>query len=190
MGIISGNQDVFKLIREIPLREIFKRYSPNPLTLRAGKLWVVCPFHEDKNPSLSFKGDRFHCFGCGTSGDGVDFVAKLYGLTALEAARLIASDFGLAVERDKPLSREQRAEIRERQERRELERAWKQGVDSLFRMACDMRDNLLQMIKPETVDDETMELLINLEHLIDAIITEDDGKIFILLDGGGTYGTY
>jgi DNA primase len=39
-----------------------------------------CPFHEDKTPSFSIKGDRFKCFGCGESGDMVDFVKRYYGL--------------------------------------------------------------------------------------------------------------
>ena len=36
----------------------------------------VCPFHNDKNPSM--KADRrFYCFGCGATGDVIDFVSWL-----------------------------------------------------------------------------------------------------------------
>lgn len=46
-----------------------------------------CPFHEDKTPSLSVDGvpDRFHCFGCGASGDVIDFVQRARNLNFLEA---------------------------------------------------------------------------------------------------------
>lgn len=37
---------------------------------------IVCPFHEDANPSLLVDLDdgSWHCFGCGLSGDAVKFV--------------------------------------------------------------------------------------------------------------------
>ena len=39
----------------------------------------LCPFHEDKNPSLSVNPDSnlWQCFGCGASGDVIRFV-ELY----------------------------------------------------------------------------------------------------------------
>ncbi|WP_195908148.1 CHC2 zinc finger domain-containing protein [Nostocoides sp. HKS02] len=53
-----------------------------------GRGWMgCCPFHEDTTASLSVDGvpDRFHCFGCGASGDVIDFVQRLHGLTFTEA---------------------------------------------------------------------------------------------------------
>lgn len=50
---------------------------------RSGRGWMgCCPFHEDSTASLSVAGvqDRFHCFGCGASGDVIDFVGRLRGL--------------------------------------------------------------------------------------------------------------
>lgn len=53
-----------------------------------------CPFHNDKTPSL--KVDiRYYCFGCGATGDVVDFVGKLFSLPPLAAATKIANDFGI-----------------------------------------------------------------------------------------------
>ena len=38
--------------------------------------------HDDRNPSFYiFPDNRFKCFGCGESGDSIDFVQKLYGLS-------------------------------------------------------------------------------------------------------------
>ena len=54
---------------------------------------ACCPFHEDHTPSLKLD-ERFHCFGCGEDGDVIDFVSRLFGLTAKEAAEKIIADFG------------------------------------------------------------------------------------------------
>ena len=52
-----------------------------------------CPFHEDHNPSMKVD-DRFYCFGCGASGDVIDFTAKLFGISLKDAAEKLAEDFG------------------------------------------------------------------------------------------------
>ncbi|KJU86859.1 Zinc finger, CHC2-type domain protein, partial [Candidatus Magnetobacterium bavaricum] len=43
----------------------------------------LCPFHDDKDPSLVIYVDtqRFKCFGCDTHGDVLDFVMRLKGLS-------------------------------------------------------------------------------------------------------------
>lgn len=52
---------------------------------------MLCPFHDDKNPSLSLslKGDRWlwNCFGCHESGSAVHFVMKKENLSFQEAYR-------------------------------------------------------------------------------------------------------
>ena len=55
-----------------PRHSRFRRWSPFTSST------VVCPIHEDNDPSVGFflgKGgaERFHCFGCGAAGDLVDF---------------------------------------------------------------------------------------------------------------------
>lgn len=55
---------------------------------------ACCPFHKDKTPSMKID-KRYYCFGCGDTGDAIDFVAKYFGLAPKEAAMKIASDFGL-----------------------------------------------------------------------------------------------
>lgn len=53
-----------------------------------------CPFHEDHNPSMKVD-DRFYCFGCGASGDVIDFTARLFGISLKDAAEKLAADFGI-----------------------------------------------------------------------------------------------
>ena len=59
-----------------------------------------CPFHDDRHPSMKLNEDYFYCFGCGTTGDVIDFVARLFGLSSYEAAKKLAYDFGM--DPDKP----------------------------------------------------------------------------------------
>ncbi len=54
---------------------------------------ACCPFHEDRHPSLKLNEDYFFCFGCGATGDVIDFVTRLFHLSSCEAAQQLASDF-------------------------------------------------------------------------------------------------
>ena len=55
---------------------------------------ICCPFHADKHPSMKVD-ERYYCFGCHETGDVINFVANLYGLTNYEAATKLAQDFGI-----------------------------------------------------------------------------------------------
>lgn len=52
----------------------------------------LCPFHQEKTASFSVNIDRqrFHCFGCGASGDVFSFVQKIENISFMEAIRLVA----------------------------------------------------------------------------------------------------
>ena len=63
---------------------------------------ALCPFHNDRHPSLYVADDHYHCFACGEHGDVIDFAAKLFGLPLYEAAQKLAADFHLTP--DKPPS--------------------------------------------------------------------------------------
>ena len=58
-----------------------------------------CPFHRDRHPSMKVDAKsfgRFYCFGCGETGDVIDFVEKLSGLAPIDAAKKLAEDFHIA----------------------------------------------------------------------------------------------
>ena len=56
---------------------------------------ALCPFHNDRHPSLYVADDHYYCFACGEHGDVIDFVSKLFGLSLIQAAQKLAADFGL-----------------------------------------------------------------------------------------------
>lgn len=53
-----------------------------------------CPFHDDHTPSMKVDR-RYYCFGCGATGDVIDFAGKLLRLSPYEAAKRLAQDFGI-----------------------------------------------------------------------------------------------
>ena len=63
---------------------------------------ACCLFHDDKNPSMKLNEEYFYCFGCGATGDVIDFTARLYNLSPKEAAEKLAQDFGLAYDSQAP----------------------------------------------------------------------------------------
>lgn len=54
-----------------------------------------CIFHNDRHPSMKLYKDHYHCFACGAHGDVIAFTAQLFGLSPYEAAKKIASEFGI-----------------------------------------------------------------------------------------------
>ena len=63
---------------------------------------ALCPFHNDRHPSLYVADDHYHCFACGEHGDVIDFVSRLFQLSLYDAAQKLAADFHLSP--DKPPS--------------------------------------------------------------------------------------
>ena len=62
-----------------------------------GNLKGICPFHDEKSPSLSVSPARnlFHCFGCGAGGDVIRFVERIEHLSFTEAVESLAGRAGI-----------------------------------------------------------------------------------------------
>jgi DNA primase len=62
-----------------------------------GNLKGICPFHDEKSPSLSVSPARglYHCFGCGAGGDVIKFVQEVEHLSFSEAVENLASRAGI-----------------------------------------------------------------------------------------------
>lgn len=78
--------------------------------------FIQCPFHTEKTASLKLYGNNWHCFGCGLGGSSIDFVAKLFDLSPLNAVRKMNVDFDLALPLDKPPSTAQKEAARHRKD--------------------------------------------------------------------------
>ena len=76
-------------------REAAERYGVS--VNRQGK--ALCPFHNDRHPSLLVADDHYYCFACGAHGDVIDFAADFFDLPLYEAAQRLAADFGIDTDR-------------------------------------------------------------------------------------------
>ena len=90
---------IFEIVKEnVNLREAAELYGID--VNRYGK--ALCPFHNDRNPSLYVADDHYYCFACGEHGDVIDFAGRLFQLSLYDAARKLMADFHLSP--DKPPS--------------------------------------------------------------------------------------
>lgn len=62
----------------------------------------LCPFHNEKTPSFHVSQDKqlFHCFGCGASGNLVQFVMRTENLDFVDALKLLADRAGIVIPED------------------------------------------------------------------------------------------
>ena len=72
MGIVA--EDV-RRVRE--QTDIVQLISEHTQLRKSGAQWMgLCPFHGENTPSFSVNYELgvYHCFGCGESGDAIDYV--------------------------------------------------------------------------------------------------------------------
>ena len=86
-------------IRAMPIEDVAKK-----LGIEVGRHKALCPFHEDRHPSLHFKNNRFKCFACGASGDVIDLVQKYLNIGFKEAVEWIDEEETLTKSENKPSS--------------------------------------------------------------------------------------
>lgn len=105
MGTFS--KDSLELLRSrIDLIEVL---SPYLKLQKSGSAYKgLCPFHEEKTPSLIIqRGDsHYHCFGCGAHGDAIQFLMTHLKMSFVEAVENLADRFHVQLEEvkgdDKP----------------------------------------------------------------------------------------
>lgn len=95
-GVLMNN--IFQLVKEnVKVSEVAESCG---IKLHRGNM-CVCPFHQDKHPSMKIYDDHYYCFACGVHGDVIDLVANQYGVGALDAAIKIAEEFHLPYDNSK-----------------------------------------------------------------------------------------
>jgi DNA primase len=60
---------------------------------------ALCPFHNEKTPSMMISSDKniFKCFGCGVGGDIFEFLMKIEGYEFPEAKKILAKKAGVVL---------------------------------------------------------------------------------------------
>lgn len=86
-------------LRDLPVEGVAER-----LGLQVSRHKCLCPFHDDRHPSLSFSVSRnsFRCFVCGASGGTIDLVMRLLRKTFTEACRWLADEHNVIMTSERP----------------------------------------------------------------------------------------
>lgn len=86
-----------KIIQDLSIVEVVSEYLP--LTRKGNSYFGVCPFHDDKNPSMSVSDSvkMFNCFSCNTKGNVITFVAKYENISFDQATIKLAERIGLKI---------------------------------------------------------------------------------------------
>jgi len=90
------NKDVFETVKQrVSIKDAVEYY----LSTNFKRNKCLCPFHYDKNASLSILpiNNTFKCFGCEASGSVIDFVMKYKNIDKIEAVKLLNADFNLGI---------------------------------------------------------------------------------------------
>ena len=86
-------------LRELPIESVAER-----LGLRVERHKALCPFHDDKHPSLSFSVSRnsYKCFVCDAHGGVIDLAMKVLGRDFSETCRWLADEHNFILSEWKP----------------------------------------------------------------------------------------
>ena len=142
----------------VPLRQAAETYG---LTVSRNGM-TCCPFHEDRHPSMKLNEDYFFCFGCGASGDVIDFTARLFGISLKDASEKLTADFGISAD-IKPIAiRQNPSRLDELRYRRALTdylhllKKWKtqyapntpeDSLDDRFVESCQQYDRIAELLE-------------------------------------------
>ncbi|HOW26042.1 MAG TPA: DNA primase [Bacteroidales bacterium] len=72
------------------------------LQKRGNNLFGLCPFHSEKSPSFSVHPGKniYKCFGCGKSGNGINFIMEYHRKSFPEAVHHIADMYNIQITDD------------------------------------------------------------------------------------------
>ena len=93
-GFLDEIRDRLPISEVVGARVAFDKKKTNR---GRGDFWGCCPFHGEKTPSFHCEDrkGRYHCFGCGVSGDHFRFLVELDGLSFPESVERLADQAGL-----------------------------------------------------------------------------------------------
>lgn len=134
-----------------------------------------CPFHEDKTPSMKLDR-RYYCFGCGVTGDVIDFVSQLRGIGSKEAAILLAQDFAIPYEDSAGKTNRPRQQNTDEQNYQHMERYCSRVLLDYYQLLCRWKEDYA----PQTPENgyhprfvEALQKLSLVEYLLDELLCGD-----------------
>ena len=138
---------------------------------------ALCPFHNDRHPSLYVADDHYYCFACGEHGDVIDFVSKLFRLSLYDAVQKLAADFRLTPDKPPSAAALHAKRIRiEAQQLRENERLCFSVLSDYARVLRDWKVSCAPQLPAEVPDErfaEACHKLDEVEYYLDILCAGD-----------------
>ena len=166
--------DIFATVKAaVTVRQAAEHYG---LQVRRNGM-TCCPFHNDRHPSLYVSDDHYHCFACGEHWDVIDLTAKLFDLRLYDAARKLASDFHLVL--DKPLPESIRQKLKHKtkaQQLRENEQLCFSVLNQYRRLLLDWERQYAPQAPEDVLDERFVEACHRLpwaEYQLDILLQGD-----------------
>ena len=96
--LMIKEESIERLLSIVDIVEVVERYVP---LKRSGRNSVgICPFHDDRNPSMSVNSQMgiFHCFSCKAGGNAIKFIMEYEKISYPEAIEKLAASVGFTLE--------------------------------------------------------------------------------------------
>ena len=101
----NNNDEFYKIVDEVKEKaDIVSIIQERiPLTKKGSNYIGLCPFHDDKNPSLSVSPSKhiYKCFSCNASGNAITFVQNYDKISFMDALRKVAATVNIKIKSTK-----------------------------------------------------------------------------------------
>ena len=124
--------------------------------------FTVCPFHNEKTPSLKiYKDSRgFYCFGCGKGGDVIAFTQAYFNLSYKDTVKKLNYDFGLNLPLERKMSLREKYEFdrknkerkRQAEEKKKAEQAKLDRYQKVYAEWIEL-DKIIRTHRPKNPDE-------------------------------------
>ena len=107
VSIFFDETHVRQILQSLDVVDVISNYVA--LRPRGKEMVGLCPFHQDRRPSLTVNRNKqlFKCFACGAGGDVIKFIMLREHLTFPETVRLLADRAGIQLPAGKGQTHEQ-----------------------------------------------------------------------------------
>lgn len=96
MVMANSFEEAVSLIKDrLDIVDVVSQYVV--LKKSGANYWGICPFHNDKKPSMSVSPSKgiYKCFSCGAGGDALNFLVKIQNRAYKEVILELAEKFGI-----------------------------------------------------------------------------------------------
>ena len=151
MVAASSFEEVISLIKDrLDIVEVVSEYVP--LKKSGANYWGLCPFHNDKKPSMSVSPSKgiYKCFSCGAGGDALNFLVKIQNREYKDVILELAEKFGIELPKKFSPNNEKK------NEKKEMIKACKKAAEfyNLQLKTASDANKAMTALRKRDIDDE------------------------------------